>query len=44
MMNEFNEGPMTLDEFIKIMSLFENPPEAAMVRKALRFYEVPESL
>lgn len=40
-MNEFNDGPLTLDEQIKIVSLMENPPEAAMVRKALRFYEPP---
>lgn len=41
---EFNEGPLTLDEMIKIISLLENPPEAAMVRKALRFYEKPDSM
>ena len=40
--NEFNHGPLTLDEIIKIVSLMENLPEAAMVRKALRFYELPE--
>ena len=42
--NEFNQGPLTLDEIMKIASLMENPPEAAMVRKALRFYELPQRL
>ena len=42
--NEFTQGPLTLDETIKIVSLLENPPEAAAVRKALRFYEVPIGL
>jgi hypothetical protein len=42
--NEFIDGPLTLGEMIKILSLFENPPEAAMVRKALRFYEAPPKL
>lgn len=42
--NEFNRGPLTLDEIMKIASLLENPPEAAMVRKALRFYELPLAL
>jgi hypothetical protein len=42
--NEFNQGPLTLDEMMKIVSLLENPPEAAMVRKALRFYEIPKTL
>ena len=42
--NEFTRGPLTLDEVIKIVSLLENPEEAAMVRKALRFYEVPDRL
>jgi hypothetical protein len=42
--NEFNRGPLTLDEMMKIVSLMENPPEAAMVRKALRFYEIPSAL
>ena len=43
-MSEFTGGPLTLAEMLKIVSLLENPPEAAMVRKALRFYEVPERL
>ena len=43
-MNEFNYGPLTLHEQMKIVSLMENPPEAAMVRKALRFYEIPSTL
>ena len=42
--DEFTHGPLTLDEMMKIISLLENPPEAAMVRKALRFYEVPTTL
>lgn len=37
-----DDGPLTLDETIKIISLLENPAEAALVRKALRFYQVPE--
>jgi cephalosporin hydroxylase len=41
---DFNEGPLTLHEMIKIVSLLENPPEAAMVRKALRFYEKPAGM
>ena len=41
---EFTGGELTLDEMIKIVSLMENPPEAAMIRKALRFYEVPRKL
>ena len=41
---EFNEGPLTLEEQMKIVSLMENLPEAAMVRKALRFYEIPSTL
>ena len=44
MMNEFTEGPMTLAEMRKIISLLENPPEALMIRRALRFYEVPKDL
>lgn len=35
-------GPLTLDEMIKIFSLLENPPEAATIRKALRFYTAPD--
>lgn len=42
--NEFTYGPLTLEEQMKIVSLLENPPEAAMVRKALRFYEIPPGL
>ena len=42
--NEFTSGPLTLDEMMKIVSLMENPPEAAMVRKALRFYQIPAAL
>jgi hypothetical protein len=42
--DEFTYGDLTLDETIKILSLLENPAEAGMVRKALRFYEVPERL
>ena len=42
--DEFTRGPLTLDEAMKIVSLLENPPEAAMVRKALRFYEIPKAL
>lgn len=42
--DEFTRGPLTLAEMIKIVSLLENPPEAAAVRKALRFYETPERL
>lgn len=42
--NEFTNGPLTIQEVIKIISLLENPPEADMVRKALRFYAVPERL
>lgn len=40
--NEFTTGPLTLDEMMKILSLLENPPEADGVRKALRFYEMPQ--
>lgn len=40
----FNEGPLTLEERIKIISLMENPPEAVNVRRALHFYEVPKGL
>ena len=43
-MNEFNTGPLTLEETMKVFSLLENPPEAAMVRKALKFYEIPTDL
>ena len=43
-MNEFTTGPLTLQEMIKIASLMENPPEAVGVRRALRFYEVPEMM
>lgn len=43
-MNEFTTGPLTLQEMIKIASLMENPPEAEGVRRALRFYDVPEGL
>lgn len=43
-MNEFTTGSLTLQEMIKIVSLLENPPEAEGVRRALRFYEVPENL
>ncbi len=39
---EFTGGPLTLDEMIKILSVLENPPEAANIRKALRFYQAPE--
>lgn len=41
---EFTEGPLTLDEMIKIVSLLENPSEAAHVRRSMRFYDVPERL
>lgn len=42
--NEFPSGNLTLDETLKILSLLNNPPEAAMIRKALRFYEIPKEL
>lgn len=42
--SEFISGPLTLYEMMKIVSLMENPPEAKHVRKALRFYEIPEAL
>jgi hypothetical protein len=42
--SEFTQGDITLDETIKIISLLENPVEAASVRKALRFYELPKRL
>ena len=42
--DEFTYGPLTLDEQMKIISLLENHPEASMVRKALRFYEIPKTL
>jgi hypothetical protein len=42
--DEFNTGPLTLDEQMKIVSLLENPPEAAMVRACMRHYEIPENL
>lgn len=42
--SEFTSGPLTIDEMMKIISLLENPPEASDVRKALRFYQVPEGL
>ena len=42
--DEFSHGPLTLSEQMKIVSLMENLPEAAMVRKALRFYEIPATL
>lgn len=41
-MNEFTEGPLTLDEMLKIVSLLDNPPEGMYMRKALRFYDVPD--
>jgi predicted O-methyltransferase YrrM len=44
MNSDLYEGPLTLQETIKIISLLENPHEAAMVRKALRFYELPDHL
>jgi hypothetical protein len=43
-MSEFTQGPLTLDEMMKIVSLLENPAEAAAIRKALRFYEIPIGL
>lgn len=43
-LNHFTTGPLTLDEMIKIISLFENPPEAEHIRKALKLYQVPEGL
>ena len=43
-MSEFTNGPLTLDEMIKIVSLLENPKEAVHIRKALRFYVVPEDI
>ena len=42
--DEFTYGPLTIEEQIKLLSLMENPREAAQVRKALRFYELPEHL
>lgn len=42
--DEFIKGPLTLDEQIKIVSLLENPAEADGVRKALRFYQLPDKL
>ena len=44
MMNEFCEGALTIEETMKIISLLENPPEAAMVRKALALYAIPERI
>lgn len=38
----FTEGPLTLEEVIKIISLLENPPEAHYIRKALRIYDLPQ--
>ena len=42
--DEFTHGPLTLTEQMKIISLLENPEEAGMVRKALRFYDIPARL
>jgi hypothetical protein len=44
MNSDLYDGPLTLQETIKIISLLENPPEAAIVRKALLHYELPERL
>lgn len=43
-MNHFCDGPLTLEETMKIVSLLENPPEAKMVRKALGMYSIPDGL
>ena len=43
-MNEFTTGPMVLEEFMKIVSLMENPEGSEAVRKALRFYQIPDKL
>ena len=43
-LDEHTYGPLVLDEMIKILSLLENPPEMKMIRRALRYYEVPEYL
>ena len=43
-MSHFNDGELTLEEIMKIVSLMENPPQAKMVRKALALYEIPDGL
>ncbi len=40
---EFTSGPLTLDEIVKILSLFNNPKEAEDIRRALRFYSPPKA-
>lgn len=40
----FVDGPLTMEEMYKIVTLLENPPEAALLRRSLMFYEPPEHL
>ncbi len=39
---EFTTGPLTLDEMIKLYSIIDNPSKATDIRRALRFYEMPD--
>ena len=41
---KFTQGPLTLQEMMKIITLLENPPEAQMIRRALRLYEIPSNI
>lgn len=43
-MTGFPTGPLSIAEIIKILSVLENPPEAAAIREALITYQVPEKL
>lgn len=36
------EGPLTLSEMLKLLSVLDNPPQARQIRQALRFYAVPD--
>ena len=40
---EWTTGPLTLDERIKLLAVIEHPDTADGVRKALRFYQAPET-
>ncbi len=41
---EWTTGPLTLDEMIKLFSIIDSPETADNVRKALRFYEAPDTV
>ncbi len=39
---EWTDGPLTMDEMMKLLSILSDPAGADNVRKALRFYVAPE--